>query len=62
MNEAAFPGHEMQIEPLIAEDDLASFIGQASGTHKDTFKAMSQRENLGVCQSISQIGSSRKDR
>jgi predicted ester cyclase len=37
MNEAAFPGYEMRIEKLVAEDDLVSVIGQAAGTHKGPF-------------------------
>ena len=40
MNEAAFPGYEMQIEKLIAEGDLVSIIGRASGTHKGPFMGM----------------------
>ena len=40
MNEAAFPGYEMHIEQLIAEDDLISVIGRASGVHKGPFMGM----------------------
>lgn len=40
MNEAAFPGYEMHIEMLIAEDDLVSIIGRASGAHKGPFMGM----------------------
>lgn len=40
MNEAAFPGYEMQIEKMIAEDDLVSVIGRATGTHKGSFMGM----------------------
>jgi predicted ester cyclase len=37
MNEAAFPGYALSIEQMIAEDDLVSVIGRASGTHKGPF-------------------------
>ena len=40
MNEAAFPGYELRIEQMIAEDDLISVIGRASGTHKGPFMGM----------------------
>jgi predicted ester cyclase len=40
MNEAAFPGYEMRIERMIAEDDLVSVIGRATGTHKGPFMGM----------------------
>ena len=40
MNEAAFPGYEMRVEQMIAEDDLVSVIGRASGTHKGPFMGM----------------------
>ena len=40
MYEAAFPGYGMQIEQLIAEDDLVSVIGRATGTHKGPFMGM----------------------
>jgi predicted ester cyclase len=40
MNEAAFPGYELRIEQMIAEDDLVSVIGRASGTHKGPFMGM----------------------
>jgi predicted ester cyclase len=40
MNEAAFPGYKMGIEHMIAEDDLVSVIGRASGTHKGPFMGM----------------------
>ena len=40
MNEAAFPGYEMHVERLIAEDDLVSVIGRASGTHNGPFMGM----------------------
>lgn len=37
MNEAAFPGYEMHIEKMVAEDDLVSVYGRAGGTHKGPF-------------------------
>jgi predicted ester cyclase len=40
MNEAAFPGYEMRIERMIAEPDLVSVIGRASGKHKGPFMGM----------------------
>ena len=40
MNEAAFPGYELRAEQMIAEDDLVSVIGRASGTHKGPFMGM----------------------
>jgi len=40
MNEAAFPGYELRVEQMIAEDDLVSVIGRASGTHKGSFMGM----------------------
>ena len=40
MNEAAFPNYELRIEQMIAEDDLVSVIGRASGTHKGPFMGM----------------------
>lgn len=40
MNEAAFPAYEMQIEKMIAEDNLVSVIGRAKGTHKGPFMGM----------------------
>lgn len=40
MNEAAFPGYEMRIESMMAEDDLVSVIGRAGGTHKGQFMDM----------------------
>jgi len=40
MNEAAFPQYELRIEQMIAEDDLVSVIGRASGTHKAPFMGM----------------------
>ena len=40
MNEAAFPGYGLNIERMIAEDDLVSVIGRASGTHKGQFMGM----------------------
>ena len=40
MNEAAFPCYEMRIEQMIAEDDLVSVIGRATGTHKGPFMGM----------------------
>lgn len=40
MNEAAFPGYELRIEQMIAEDDLVSVIGRANGTHKGAFMGM----------------------
>jgi predicted ester cyclase len=40
MNEAAFPGYELRVEHMIAEDDLVSVIGRASGTHKGPFMGM----------------------
>ena len=40
MNEAAFPGYELRIEQMIAEGDLVSVIGRASGTHKGPFMGM----------------------
>jgi predicted ester cyclase len=40
MNEAAFPGYELRVERMIAEDDLVSVIGRASGTHKGPFMGM----------------------
>jgi len=40
VNEAAFPGYELRVEQMIAEDDLVSVIGLASGTHKGPFMGM----------------------
>jgi predicted ester cyclase len=40
MNEAAFPEYELRSEQMIAEDDLVSIIGRASGTHKGPFMGM----------------------
>lgn len=40
MNEGAFPNYELRIEQMIAEDDLVSVIGRASGTHKGPFMGM----------------------
>jgi predicted ester cyclase len=40
MNEAAFPGYEMHVERLIAEDDFVSVIGRANGTHNGPFMGM----------------------
>ena len=40
MNEAAFPSYELRVEQMIAEDDLVSVIGRASGTHKGPFMGM----------------------
>lgn len=40
MNEAAFPGYELRVEHMIAEDDLVSVIGRARGTHKGPFMGM----------------------
>ena len=40
MNEAAFSGYEMRIEGMIAEDDLVSVIGRATGTHRGSFMGM----------------------
>ena len=40
MYEAAFPGYELRSEQMIAEDDLVSIIGRASGTHKGLFIGM----------------------
>lgn len=40
MNEAAFPGYELRIEQIIAEGDLVSVIGRASGTHRGSFMGM----------------------
>lgn len=40
MNEAAFPGYEMHIERMIAEDDLVSVIGRVGGTHQGPFMGM----------------------
>ena len=40
MNEAAFPGYTLSVELMIAEDDLVSVIGRASGTHKGPFMGM----------------------
>jgi predicted ester cyclase len=40
MYEAAFPEYDMRIEQMIAEDDLVSVIGRASGTHKGPFMGM----------------------
>jgi predicted ester cyclase len=40
MNEAAFPEYGLNIERMIAEDDLVSVIGRASGTHKGPFMGM----------------------
>ena len=40
MYEAAFPEYDMRIEQMIAEDDLVSVIGRASGTHKAPFMGM----------------------
>ena len=44
MNEAAFPGYELHIQRMIAEDDLVSIIGRASGTHKGPFMGMPPTE------------------
>lgn len=41
MNEVAFPGYELRIEQMVAEGDLVSVIGRASGTHKGPFMGMS---------------------
>jgi predicted ester cyclase len=41
MYEAAFPGYELHIEQMIAEGDLVSVIGRASGTHQGPFMGMS---------------------
>jgi predicted ester cyclase len=40
MYEAAFPEYGLQIEQMIAEGDLVSVIGRASGTHKGPFMGM----------------------
>jgi predicted ester cyclase len=40
MNEAAFPGYELEVERMVAEDDLVSVIGRARGTHKGPFMGM----------------------
>jgi predicted ester cyclase len=40
MNEAAFPCYTLSAELMIAEDDLVSVIGRASGTHKGPFMGM----------------------
>ena len=40
MNEAAFPGYQLHVEQMIAEDDLVSIVGRASGTHKGPFMGM----------------------
>jgi len=40
MNEAAFPGYTLNVEQMIAEDDLVAIIGRASGTHKGPFMGM----------------------
>jgi predicted ester cyclase len=40
MYEAAFPEYDMRIEQMIAEDDLVSVIGRASGTHRGPFMGM----------------------
>ena len=38
--ESAFPGYEMEIEKVIAEDELVSVIGRARGTQKSPFMGM----------------------
>lgn len=38
--EAAFPEYELEIEKLIAEDDLVSVIGRARGSQKNSFMGM----------------------
>ena len=38
--ESAFPGYEMEIEKVIAEDELVSVIGRARGTQKTPFMGM----------------------
>ena len=38
--EAAFPKYEMEIEKLIAEEDLVSVIGRARGTQNAPFMGM----------------------
>ena len=35
--EAGFPGYEMLVEQMIAEDDLVSVVARARGTHTGTF-------------------------
>jgi predicted ester cyclase len=40
MNEAAFPGYELEVERMIAEDDLVAVIGRAKGTHTGLFMGM----------------------
>ena len=40
MNEAAFPAYTLSVEQMIAECDLVSVIGRASGTHKGPFMGM----------------------
>ncbi|HJR81791.1 MAG TPA: ester cyclase [Anaerolineales bacterium] len=40
MNEAAFPEYGLEVERMIAEDDLVSVIGRARGTHKGPFMGM----------------------
>jgi predicted ester cyclase len=40
MNEAAFPGYELEVERMIAEDDLVAVIGRARGTHNGPFMGM----------------------
>jgi predicted ester cyclase len=40
MYEAAFPEYGLHVERMIAEDDLVSVIGRASGTHKGPFMGM----------------------
>jgi predicted ester cyclase len=40
MYEAAFPEYGLVVEHMIAEDDLVSVIGRASGTHKGSFMGL----------------------
>jgi predicted ester cyclase len=40
MYEAAFPEYGLLVEQMIAEDDLVSVIGRASGTHNGPFMGM----------------------
>lgn len=40
MYEAAFPEYGLVVDQMIAEDDLVSVIGRASGTHKGSFMGM----------------------
>ena len=40
MYEAAFPEYGLQVQQMIAEGDLVSVIGRASGTHKGSFMGM----------------------